>query len=187
MPISTVNIMLTSFITSQHGHGGYLCMLINNLNVQERVHLPLSSLSLAGQTFAREARNYRDYLPVFLLFSPSLSFPIQPLHSPSTRWTTDRNGVSISTVCTATAPLSRSKTAKAAWCLDSRLRVYEQHSESGTTEEAPVSEGLSKETAALETQEKRQRRNHAHHCQELARARFRPIDSRQNLDANQSN
>ena len=63
MPIFTVNTMLTSFITSQHDHGGYLCMLINNLNVQERVHLPPSSLSLAGQTFARQARNYVPRLP----------------------------------------------------------------------------------------------------------------------------
>ena len=82
-------------------------------------------------------------LPPFLALP--LSLPIFPLHSPSTRWTTDRNGVSISTVCTATAPLSRSKTAKAAWCLDSRLRVYEQHSDSSTTRKAPVSEGLPKE------------------------------------------
>ena len=34
---------------------------------------------------------------------------------------------------------------------------------------------------------KRQRQNHAHHCQQLTRAQFQTVDSRQKLDANQSN
>jgi len=41
----------------------------------------------------------------------------------------------------------------------------------------------------LETQEKkkRQRQKHTHHWLQLTRAQFQAVDSRQNLDANQSN
>jgi len=39
----------------------------------------------------------------------------------------------------------------------------------------------------LETQEKRQRQKHADHWQPFTRAQFPGVDSRQNLDGNQSN
>ena len=77
-------------------HGGYLCTGMNNsISLLESWHLPPSSLSLTGQT--------RD-LPAILLLPPSLpSFlslplflPIFPLHSPSTRWTINREKAQIS-------------------------------------------------------------------------------------------
>ena len=123
-------------------------MVINNsLNVQERIHLPPSSLSLAGQTLAREARNYRDYLPAFLPFPPSLSF------SPFTHFThlqADRLATEMDSQAQQQPPcrVPRLLKRRGVWAPD-RLRVYEQHSESSTTRGAPVSDGLPKEAKSI--------------------------------------
>ena len=113
MPISTVNTMLTRFITSQHDHGGYLCVVTNNsLNVQEGyISLDPSSFSLAGQTRAREDPILPPCLPSFLVPpSPSPHLPTSLTFNPGRQVTEMESQPQLS-------PLSRSKTAKAAWCL----------------------------------------------------------------------
>ena len=99
MPISTVNTMLTRFITSQHDHGGYLCVVTNNsLNVQEGyISLDPSSLSLAGPDSSARGPDTTS-LPSFLS-PPSLSFsPFTHFTHFQPRSTSNRNGVSTSTV-----------------------------------------------------------------------------------------
>ena len=72
---------LTRFITSQHGHGGYLCKGINNSRRVD-ISLPPSSLIVSRNKTSKvlPARN----TPPRLLSLP-LFLPILPLHSPSTR------------------------------------------------------------------------------------------------------
>jgi len=149
MPIPTANInksqtciILTRFITRQCDHLGYLCMGNNSsLSLQESWHLPPSSIRLAGQTLSSLAR-----VTAFLLSPPSLSLASQtfhsakvfflriaknrlgtrlalphflPLHSPSTRGTTKRNGVSSSTSTATSLPdakPSKLQHSQAAWC-----------------------------------------------------------------------
>ena len=72
--------MLTRLITSQHDHGGYFCMGINNsLNFQESWYLPppLVLVSLGRLSRGWPARLYSS-LPFFFPLPPSLSphFPI---------------------------------------------------------------------------------------------------------------
>ena len=188
MPISTVNTMLTSFITSQHDHGGYLCMLINNLNVQERVHLPLSSLSLAGQTFAREARNYRDYLPVFLLFLslplllPFIQFThLQPDGLPTEMKSQSQLSAQQQPPCRVPRLLKRRGVWTPDYVSTNSIRSQVQQGE------RQCRRAYRRRPTAMETQEKRQRRKHAHHGKQLTRAGFQAANSRQHLDANQSN
>ena len=61
--------------------------------------------------------------------------------------------------------------------------------DSTTTEGPPVAEGLyRRRPTPLETQEKkRQRKKHTHHWLQFTRAQLQTIESRQNLDVNQSN
>jgi len=96
--------MLTRFITSQHDHSGYHGMDVNNsLGLQDCWHLPPSPLSLDRGTDPWEyGLGDNSSLPSFVS-SPS---PNLPLHSPPTRWTTNRNGVSSSTA-TALSSLSK--------------------------------------------------------------------------------
>jgi len=57
-----------------------------------------------------------------------------------------------------------------------------------TTEGASVAEGLPQEANAIgDSRKKRQRQKHTPHWQHLTRAQVQPVDSRQNLDTNQSN
>ena len=81
-------MVLTKFTTSR---GGYLCMGINRLKEEGDVNISLPpGFSPAWQTRESLARE-----PAFLLFLfLPLFLPILPLHSPSTRWNTNRNGVS---------------------------------------------------------------------------------------------
>ena len=87
---------------------------------------PPSSLSLAGQTLESLANETTSpCLPSFLAFPPIL-----PLHSPSTRGATNRNGVSSSTVTAASLPAanpSNINIQKAAWWLGTSQRFTEQH------------------------------------------------------------
>jgi len=103
----------------------------------DRYLLP-SSLTLAtGLARERPVITATTSLPSFLS-SPSLSF------SPFTHFTHLQPdgplGVSRFTV-TATALSSRSKTAKAAWCLDTRVRVYEQQYNRGSPSVGGLTEG----------------------------------------------
>jgi len=102
---------------------------------------PRSSLSLGGQT-VESLQLARETTPPSLISFP---LPLFPLHSPSTTWTTRRNGV-LSNCHTATPPIkSRSHTpsletySQAASCLGTSLRVSESTAmKSTTTEGAPV-------------------------------------------------
>jgi len=145
---------------------------------------PSLLLCLATQTLAWEACNYNDYLPVFLLFlSLPLLLPIQPLHSPSTRGTTEfRAQLSRQQAsCRVPRPLKRRGVRTPDYVSTNSIQSQVQQGES------KCRKAYRRRPTALETQEKRQRRKHAHHGKQFKRAGFQAANSRQNLDANQSN
>ena len=95
--------------------------------------------------------------------------------------------------------LARSQTPKHSELIPKRRGVWaptyvstEQHymPESTTTEGAPVARGpIAEEANAIgdsRKKKKRQRQKHTHPWLQLTRAQFQAVDSRQNLDANQS-
>ena len=60
--------------------------------------------------------------------------------------------------------------------------------ESTTTGGSPVADSQPEEANSIgNSRKKRQRRKHAQHWQQFTRAQFQAVDSRQNLDSNQSN
>ena len=174
--------MLTKCITSQCDHGGYLLTtpkLTGELTSS-------SSISLAGQTRESLARmNTPLCLPSFLALP--LFLPILSLHSPSTRGTTKRNGVSNLTVTATSLPDAKPSKlqysqAHGAWapaCVSiSTLQQKERQQQ----------RAYRKRPTALETPEKNDRDT----CtlitgNSLSVHISRVVDSRQNLDANQSN
>ena len=81
--------MVTRFITD---HGGYLSMGSNDSLAYRRVDISLP-LPLVSRGRLTRVLLERLFLPSFLLYL-ALSFflPFLPLHSPSTRRTTNRNG-----------------------------------------------------------------------------------------------
>ena len=98
----------------------------NSLSLQESWHLPISSLSLAEQTFESLASETTSpCLPSFLalpLFLPFL--PILSLHSPSTRGTTKSKAQLSQQHRSQTPILQNFNIRKVAWCLGTSLRVY---------------------------------------------------------------
>jgi len=156
----------------------------NSISLQESWHPPPSSRVLLALLL----------LPPFLLFSPWI-LPILPLHSPSTTGTTKRKGVSSPTVKATSFPdakPSKLQYSQAAWCLGTSLRVYRTafawSQPSTTTEGAPVAEGPPEETNAIGASKKNDRdRSTCITGKSLRVQRFRVVDSRQNVDANQSN
>ena len=147
-------MVLTRFTTSR---GGYLCMGINRLKEEGDVNISLPpGFSPAWQTRESLARE-----PAFLLFLfLPLFLPILPLHSPSTRWNTNRNGVS--TLTASQTPDARLQNPSGV--VSRHQRTYVSNSicmESSTTEGTPVVEGLPEEAKSIgkkTTKKKRQRR-----------------------------
>ena len=154
----------------------------NSLSLQESWHLPPSSISLAGQTLESLACLTTLCLPSFLALP--LFLPILPLHSPSTRETTKRNGVSSSTVTRSQTPSLQNfnipsgvvpghRTAFAWSQLQQRERQWQR--------------AYQRRPTALETQKNDRDRNTLTTGNSLHVHSSRVVDSRQNLDANQSN
>jgi len=117
------------------------------------ISLPVSSHSLAGQTRRVLPRDYSSLPSFFPLF-----LPILPLHSPSTRWTINRDKAEMSQQhppCLSSLPdVKRLK--KVAWWLGSSLRVYRtalynscMESTVTITEGAPVAKGVPEEDNAI--------------------------------------
>ena len=129
----------------------------------------------------------RQLLPAFVLFLPlPLFLPILQVISPSTR------GLLTDTSSTVTATLlpdgkpSKLQYAQAAWCLGTSLRVYSM--ESTTTEGAPVAEGLPEGSQRHWRLKKNDRDRNTLITGNRSRVHSsRVVDSRQNLDGNQSN
>ena len=115
------------------------------------------------------------HLPAFFL-AHSLFLPILPLHSPSTRGTTNRNGVWSSTVTTTSLPNAKlSKFISGVvpghkptyTCLPNSICME------STATEVTVAEGLPEEANAItDSRKKRQRQKHAHNWQPFTRAQF---------------
>ena len=175
-------------ITSQYDHGGYLCMGINNfLSLQESWHLPPPPFASRG----RLSRVWpaRLLLPAFLLFL-SLSFsPFSHFtHLQPDELLTEMEYQAQLSPRRNVAPRRQAFTetysqAALCLCLPSSICM-----ESSTIEGVPVAESLPEEANGIgDSKQKRQRRKHAHRWQHFTRAPFQAVDSRQNLDANQSN
>jgi len=158
--------MLTRFITSQHDHGGYLCMGINNsLRLQESRHLPPL---LVGQTLESLARvTTPPCLPFFLALP--LFLPILPLHSPSMRGTTESQAQLSQKHRSQTPSLTKLQYSQAAWFLGSRTAFAWSQLQQ---RERQWQRAYRRRPTALETQEKRQRQKHAHGWQHFTRAQF---------------
>ena len=116
-------------------------------------------------------------LPSFLALP--LFLPILSLHSPSTRGTTKRNGVSNITVTATSLPdakPSKLQYSQAAWCLGTSLRDYRTAFAWSQLQqrERQWQRAYQRRPTALETQKKkkRQRQKHAHHWQQFTRALF---------------
>ena len=154
--------------------GGYLCMGTNNsLSLQESWHLPLSSFSFAGQILESHASETNPpRLPSFL--AHTLFLPILPLHSPSTKGTTSRNGVSSSATSLPDPNHSKLQYSQAAWCLGTSLLVYRMAFAWSQLQkrECQWQRAYQRRTTPLETQEKRQRQKHVPHWQQFTRAQF---------------
>ena len=124
--------------------------------------------------------------PYSFLSSYLPSLPLPPLSflpfSPSTRWTTNRNGVSSSD-----AKPSKLTYSQAAWGLGTSLHVY--RTAFATTEGAPVAEGLPEEANGIEDSRERNDRDRSTLTagNSLRVHSFQAVESRQNLDSNQSN
>ena len=136
---------------------------------------PPSSLSLGGQTIESLAR---ETTPPCLISFP---LPLLLLHSPSTRWTTRRNGV-LSNCHTATPPVkSRSRTPSGVvsrhqpTCLLPRSQLQRRKRQ--------WQRAYQRRPTPLETQEKTtETETHS----SLATVHACTVNSRQILDANQS-
>ena len=131
---------------------------------------PPSSLSLAGQTLSSLSRETTSpCLPSFLAFPP-----IFPLHSPSTRGTTNRNGVSSSTV-TATLLLdtnpSKLQYSLATWCWGTIYVSTEQHGVKNDRGSAS-GRGPTGGDQRLWRLKKNDRDKHVQHQQQLTHAQF---------------
>ena len=131
----------------------------NSLCLQESWHFPPSSLSLAGWTLESCPLDYSS-LPSFLTLP--LFLPILPLHSPSTRETTNRNGVLSSTVTATALPdanPSKLQHSQPALCLGTGLRVYRAEFAWSQLQqrERQWQRGYKRRPTAMETQEKNDR------------------------------
>ena len=156
------------------------------LTAYRRVEIdrPRSSLSLGRQT-VESLQLACETTPPCLISFP---LPLYLLHSPSTRWSTRRNGV-LSNCHTVTPPVkSRSHTpsfetySQAASCLGISLRVYchEANYNGGSASER----AYQRRPTPLETQEKTtETETHS----SLATVHACTVHSRQILDTNQSN
>jgi len=69
-------------------------------------------------------------------------------------------------------------------CLGTSLRVYQVNYSRGSASSKGLTRGGQRH---WRPQKKRQRQKHAHYWQQFTRAQLQAIDSRENLDANQSN
>jgi len=110
----------------------------------------LTSPSLLPYSSGANSREYIDYTPSSL--SLPLFLPILPLHSPSTRGTSKRNGVSSSTVTATLLPELNVKYSQVAWCWGNSLRVCTPNGiciGSTTPEGVPVAAGLPEEANAI--------------------------------------
>ena len=143
---------------------------------------------------------YSETTPPCLSFFLSLPpfLPILPLHSPSTRWSTNRDGISSSTrhsIIQNFAPrrqtfkrIPKWRDVSPAYMSTEKYLHMESTTCNYTTKGAPVADGLSEESNAIgDSRKKRQRQKHAHHRQQFTRAQLQAVDYGENLDANQSN
>jgi len=119
--------------------------------------VPPSSISLAGET--RESLARVQFLPAFLLSSPSFSFsPFSHFtYQKKTRGTTKRNGVSTSAVAATPLPDAKPSVFPSGVVPGTNQPTCPPNSiimESTTTEGAPVAEGLPEEANVIENSRK---------------------------------
>ena len=180
--------MLTIFISSQCDHRWWWLLLYEyrNNSLSFSWHLPPPPVVSRGRL--------SRVLPALRLLLPLSFFPRLPSLTPrsptSTRWTTNRNGVSRSSNIATRRQSFKSSIYKKRCCARARAYVSTQQRLHGVNYKRGSASGRGPsggDQRHWRLKTKRQRQEHVPPWQQFTRAEFRVVDSRQNLDTNQSN